>query len=528
MKTKFLYLIYLFLAPVLSGVLLFLAFPKYDLGWLAWVGLVPLLIVISHTNTLRSFFLSYLCGIIFFAGVFDWGLDIPGYRLHHHVLIICYLGIYVGFFGLILNFLLRRRGITYAYVAAPFVWICIEFIRSNFFFLALPWALLAHSQYQYLPIIQIASLTGTYSISFLIVLVNMTIAIAITAFIPWIKRSGQLSGTLPTRSVLSILTLATVTLTALSLLYGTEMLSIPQPGKKIKVSVLQGNIDQAKKSNPRKHENFIMETYAELTSEAAKDQPTLIVWPEAATPGYVLINKRLLKEIRSIIEEAQAHFLIGSAEYSKFVIKEPSNQVKIGNTALFFSPNSEMIGKYLKIHLVPFGEYIPYAGTIPWPDFIAVQGNSSWDIPGKEYTLFEINGTKFSAVICWENLFPDLFRKFVKNGASFMINITNEGWFSEPALHQIVAISVFRAVENRVFLARAANTGISCFIDPFGRITGRVQKNGKNVLVRGYLTQEVFPSQKKTWYTIYGEAFVYFCIVISVICLVVAAIRPPK
>ena len=109
-----------------------------------------------------------------------------------------------------------------------------------------------------------------------------------------------------------------------------------------------------------------------------------------------------------------------------------------------------------------------------------------------------------------------------------MINITNEGWFGEPALYQMVAISVFRAVENRVFLARAANTGISCFIDPFGRITGRVHQNGKDVLVKGYLTQEVFPSQNKTWYTIYGDVFVYFCIVIAAICIVLAVVTPRK
>ena len=284
------------------------------------------------------------------------------------------------------------------------------------------------------------------------------------------------------------------------------------------MSVLQGNIEQDQKWNP-KYSNYIMRTYADLSKAASKDRPELIVWPEAATPNYVLGNQRLLDRLRSIIGGAKTSFLIGSAEFSKFSAEKSSRDLKIGNTALFFSQEGKVLGKYLKIYLVPFGEYIPHEDKIPWPDFIAVQGNRSWDLPGEEFAIFELNGHKFGTVICWESIFPGLFREFVKDGATFMINITNEGWFRHKIPHQYVAMNVFRAVENKVFLVRAANTGVSCFIDPYGRITGKVEKHGNDTYVRGYFTQEITISKEKTFYTLHGDIFVYLCLIVSILIL---------
>ncbi len=164
------------LAPVLSGVLLVLAFPSHNFGWLGWVALVPLLVAISGKRPGHGFLMSYLCGFVFFPGIFYWILQISGYRYLHHGILALYLGAYFGIWGLVFAFISKHWGVVPALFTAPFAWVSLEFIRSNLFFLALPWALLGHSQYQYPLIIQIASLSGIYGVSVLIVLVNSAIA----------------------------------------------------------------------------------------------------------------------------------------------------------------------------------------------------------------------------------------------------------------------------------------------------------------------------------------------------------------
>jgi len=486
---------------------------------------VPLLISLCGKSPKYGFFLSFVCGIIFFAGVFNWVFEIPGYKFLHHAVLIPYMGLYFGFFGLAFGFISKRWTVTSALLAAPFVWVSLEYIRSNMSFLSLPWALMGHSQHHYPLIIQCASITGAYGISFLVVTLNSALAATILAFFCPLERYRLPAIASPSKRAAISMVILTAALTGLTLFYGHMTLSRPSVGKEIRVSVLQGNIDREMKANPRKHARFIMQKYADLTKEAAQDGPALIVWPEAATPGLVLLNKALRNRIRSLIRGIKTHFLIGSSEFPKFT-KVRSDLAGSGNTALFFSPEGKVLGQYLKIHLVPFGEYIPYDGVIPWPDFIVPEEKKAFDIPGKEFTVFALDGAKFGVLICWEIVFPKLFRQFVKNGANFMLNITNEGWFGETAApYQLAAVSVFRAVENRVSLVRAANTGISCFIDPFGRITGRVTNNNRDIFIEGYLTQEISLSNERTFYTRYGDIFVYITLVVTAVMIAVSLLR---
>ena len=356
-------------APVISGVLLVLAFPKYDLQWVAWIALAPLLIVIAGRSLKHGFFLSYLCGIIFFFLVFKWTFSIPAYKFHHHLTLGLYLGLYFGLFGLTINFISKRWGMTIALSVSPFIWVSLEYVRSSFFFLALPWSLLAHSQYRFIPIIQISSLTGAYGVSFLIVMVNAVIALSILSFLSHVQLYNIPASYDLSNRVTFIAIIVTGTLLSLTFLYGFIILSLPNTGARIKVSIIQGNIDQARKHQPGKHSEFIMGRYSDLTRAAAKDRPQLIVWPEASTPGYILKNLALQKQINTLIREVKTHFLIGSTEYPKFAEPDADGK-KLGNTALFFSPFGDFLGQYLKIHLVPFGEYLPYEGTIRWPYFI--------------------------------------------------------------------------------------------------------------------------------------------------------------
>ena len=508
--------------------MLTLAFPRFDLGWLGWVALVPLLISSLDRRPLTAFSSALVCGIIFYTGVFSWIFDIPGYHYTHHMVLGIYLGPLFGLFGLTVSTVSRRWSISAALFAAPFIWVTLEYIRSHFLFLALPWALLGHSQYQYLAVIQIASLTGVYGISFLLALVNSALAAAILTFLSVVEKIRPHSFSSPSKKATRSILITAAAAVSLVLVHGQVILLKPPGGQTIKLSVLQGNIDQEKKANPKKHARFIMQKYVELTRKASKDRPDMIVWPEAATPGFVLKSMSLHKQLKALIKKTKTHFLIGSSEYPKFIKDRKIKKEDIGNTALFFSPQGKVLGQYLKIHLVPFGETIPYQKTIPWPSFIVADDKRSFEIPGEEFTLFELNGSKFGAVICWEVVFPGLFRTFVKNGANFMINLTNEGWFGETAApYQLAAINIFRAVENRTYVARAANTGISCYIDPFGRIYGRVKNANKDIFVDGYLTEEIRHSDTKTFYTFYGDVFVYIILGITFVMVLLSIFRIP-
>ena len=208
-----------FLLAILSAFLLLLAFPTFDLGWLAWLGLVPLFVAISGRSAKSAFFLSYLCGIVFVSGVYRWVLEAPGYHLYHHAILAIYLGSYFGLFGGIVNLISRRLGAAWAHLAMPFVWVAMEFARSNLSFLALPFPILAHSQYPYLKVIQITSLTGTYGLGFLIVLFNSALAALILHSIYRSVTHGGASGALSRRGTFGLV-LLTVTLLAVVLFYG--------------------------------------------------------------------------------------------------------------------------------------------------------------------------------------------------------------------------------------------------------------------------------------------------------------------
>ena len=491
------------------------------------MAIVPLLISILYQKALTAFFLTLIFGVVSFSGIFLWIFDIPGYKLLHHALLGCYFGPLMGFLGLIINVIARRWNAGAALFATPFIWVSIEYLRSNLLFLALPWALLGHTQYENPLIIQIASFTGAYGISFLVALANAALAGAILSFSPSGFRPGNQAVSSVTRRAAISMMMTVVAALCLTLIYGWVIVSQPLGGPVIRTSVLQGNISQQMKSAPKKHAAYIMQKYTDLSRQAAADQPDLIAWPEAATPGFVLKSQSMVNKISSLIAETKTPFLIGSSEYPKFIKDRPLRPEDVGNAALYFSSEGKFLGQYLKIHLVPFGEEIPYKDIISWPSSIVPENKKTFEIPGTEFTIFKLDETKFGTVICWEVVFPQLIRQFTKKGAEFMVNLTNEGWFGDTsAPHQMVAIVVFRAVENRVPFVRAANTGISCFIDAYGNITGRVKdQTGDDTFVEGYLTGEIRPSGARTFYTRYGDIFVYIVLALTGLIFLLIVLR---
>ncbi len=514
-----------FFLALFSSLLLVFCFPNFDLGILAWVALLPLLVAIKGKGTKYGFFSSLVCGILFFLGIFRWILVIPNYTLLHHSLLAIYLGSYFGFFGLAFNFISKFWGTTPALFAAPFLWVSLEYIRSNLSFLALPWGLLAHSQYKYPIVIQLASLTGTYGISFLIVMVNSSLACLFLERLKW-PLSQKIPPSLPLSKgggkTNKPLVFVTAPLVIFTLVYGHSVISQPITGKGIKVSLVQGNIEQAKKWDPR-YAQEIMKAYVRLTLEASQDQPAMIIWPETATPGSISLDPHLYAEVKEAGRKARASLLLGSTQHQKFEGKG-AMEVRYFNSAYLINPDPQITEspRYDKIRLFPFGEYLPYRETLPW-SLINIYGSGNY-AAGKEFTIFKLPDFRFGVTICWENVFPDLVREFVRRGAQLMVNITNEARFGEtPAPYQLASISVFRAVENRIFVVRCANTGISCIIDPCGRIIDRIKdEKGRDIFLQGVLTGFIIPLDSKTVYSQYGEWFVWLAIAGSALLLLIA------
>jgi apolipoprotein N-acyltransferase len=324
--------------------------------------------------------------------------------------------------------------------------------------------------------------------------------------------------------------LTTATLLLFTLVYGYFTITNTIAGNKVKISLVQGNIEQSKKWDP-KFAREIMQIYGELTQEVSKDKPSLIIWPETATPGAIGLNPSLFAELISIARNAGTCVLLGSAQHRKFEQKRDTG-LKYTNSAFLIDPEPKKIKRqrYDKIRLFPFGEYLPYREVIPW-SLISIRVSDSDNYkPGKEYTVFKHLDFKFGVTICWENVFPDLVRQFVKRGAQCIINLTNEAHFGKTAApHQLVSMSVFRAVENRIYVVRCANTGVSCIIDPHGRIINRIKdEKGEDIFVRGVMTGWIIPLDSKTIYTRYGDWLVWVALIGSGVFLVVALFKKRK
>ena len=512
---------------IFSSFLLVSLFPDWDMGVLAWIAIVPLLLVVSSRNRIEGFLPAYLCGILFFLGTFDWIRNISNYGWDHHAILALYLGAYFGLFGLGVSHISNRLGQSKALWAAPFLWVMLEYIRSNFFFLALPWELIAHSQYRYPAVMQLAALFGTYSISFLIVLVNAGIACLVLVLLSLFqaRRSHRNYGVASKKWALALV-FSAVLCTALSLGYGHRAISKTITGTPIDVAMVQGNIEQRKKWDP-KYAGEIIQIYEDLTLKAGLNLPELIIWPETATPGSISLNPEILNELNQIVLKTGTPLVFGSAQHQKFMKAEQERPHLVNSAFLMIPENKKSdLQQYDKIRLLPFAEYLPQKKIIPWK-WINVSSLSEYD-SGQKSVVFELSPYRFGVTICWENIFPDFFRQFVKRGAQFVISITNEARVGKTAApHQLLAISVFRAVENGIFIIRCANTGVSCIIDPHGRIIKRLQdENGQDLFVRGILNGTIIPTESKTFYTRNGDLVPILAIAVSLVFIFIAWSKP--
>jgi len=476
----------------LSAALLIFSFPRFNFWLFAWFGFVPLFFALENKSKAKSFLLSYLTGFIFWIGIIYWLVHVTLVGL---IILVLYLALYFGFFGLVIkNYELRTTNSELLFI--PSVWVLLEYLRSHLF-TGFPWALLGYSQYLNLPFIQIADITGAWGVSFLVMLVNVSVYS--------VARRSSLETGGKYKYVLPILCIIFTLIYGYYKIYNSQLTNY---NSRIKISVIQGNISQELKWN-KSSRDFIMDRYFSISNEALRDKPELIIWPEAALPVVLEEEAPYYERVKDFVKEAKAPLLFGAVTLRENIYY---------NSALLIFAGSELLARYDKLHLVPFGEYIPLRKTLSFLETVVPIGDFS---SGKEYTVFTLPTTyhlvptKFSVLICFEDLFPDLSREFVKRGAGFLINITNDAWFKKTSSpYQHLCASVFRAVENRVFLVRAANTGVSGFIAPTGKIVSLVgDKFGNNIFISGYRSQEIALSKRSySFYTRYGNIFVTACL----------------
>ncbi|MDX9708364.1 MAG: apolipoprotein N-acyltransferase [Trichloromonas sp.] len=445
--------------PLLSGLLLALAFPRPDFSWLAWFGLVPLLTAMDR-HPFRS---GFVAGCAFFGLVLYWlnivmttyGRMHPLFSLAAYVLLTAYLALYFGVATWAVCRFREQLGLS-SLLTLPVVWVVLEFLRS-FLFTGFPWASLGYSQQNREVLLQVADLFGVHGLSFLLVFVNVLVfqlwqCLRRRDFAP-LSRAGLTAGLL---------------LVAAACAYGTWRLNPPADADAptLDVALIQGNIDQSVKWDPANQQKTV-DIYRELSREAAAETaPDLIIWPESATPFYFQEPGPLSAQVTEIPRATGGHLLFGSPAYEAGL-----GSYRYLNSAFLLSPEGAILGRSDKVHLVPFGEYVPLGRFLPFIDKL-VSGIGDFS-PGKVNPL-PLGEAKLGVLVCFEGIFPELARDYAAGGSSLLVNITNDAWFGRSsAPYQHLAMTRFRAVENRLWVARAANTGISALIDPQGRIVAR-------------------------------------------------------
>lgn len=502
-------------AALLSGLLLFAASPGViGLAPIAWVALAPLLFAISRRGTSpgQAAFLGLISGLSYYPLMLYWITIVLGRYGHLPLwlsiaallLLALYMSLYLaGFAALTCRYYLRYSLLW----IAPTVWVALDFIRS-WLFTGFPWFDLAYTQYQSPLFIQIADITGHHGISFMIVMVNTLI---FHAFVNYRKQGTVKSGS--NFSFRAALILVAAILSYNLIKYGMVDKHLAQVND-LGVAVVQGNINQDQKWLPPVQRQTVNK-YLTLSGQIiGSHQPDLVVWPETALPFYLAENVFLNDIITLAKSSPELTILTGALHREKSSENSPT---KYFNSAFFIDSTGLKKERYDKQHLVPFGEYIPLKRVLP---FLAPLVETLADFtPGRDHKPITCRKTRVGVLICFESIFPNLARQQTKAGAEFLVNLTNDAWYGKSsAPWQHLAMAVFRAVENRRSLARAANTGVSVFIDPLGRMH---QQSPLFEDFTGYWELPI--TNLKSVFTFYGGHFTgLLCLVITVLLAVPA------
>ncbi len=509
----------------LSGLLYALSIPRADLGWLAWICLTPCFYAVhiasDHRFSLgfswigRAAQLGLAFGIVSGIGRVYWiaetltnyGALTSSEAILTTAALILYLALYpIGFF-LVISRLLRFGTPSFAWLSAC-VWVVLEWAQS-WIITGFPWELLGYSQYRYLPLIQIVSVTGIYGVSFLLAVFNAGLSQAL------IFRARQLTYISPPLFLLAL----AATLGYIRL---QELDASSDSDDQIQVGIIQGNIQQGEKWKEGRSKRST-EKYLDLTRQLVQIERTtaldLIIYPETALPfplnhpAYDSYRQRIV----SLAQEIEVPLLVGA-------LKRTSDNQTL-NRAFLFDVDGRVVGSYDKVHLVPFGEYLPMPWLFQYMEGLTAESGAFANGTGFSSLPLHLRGDRvlpFGVFICFESVFPEITRALVQEGAQFIVNTTNDAWFGQTAApYQHLSMAIVRAVETGRPLLRAANTGISAVVEPSGQILQTTQLFDTKVL-----SASISPSTELTPYVRYGNFFVGICGLVLVGCALIKLKRP--
>lgn len=505
-----------FATCVISGILLALAFPKANIWPLAFFALAPLLIVSRGKGLKESFGAGYLFGLAYSSALLYWIVRVLvtyghldwAFSLGLFILFMCYLALYSGVFILGLRLSETRLGavpgkLPWVFIGAV-LFTGLEYARG-WLLTGFPWEPLGAALIPCLPLIQISDVVGIGGLSFMTAVANMSLAAAVIR-----TRQTEPGGVIPPLVVF-------VLVVALLLGYGHFRLrqvdDIMAQGLQRKWAVVQGNVDQALKWDPD-YRVATLVAYRDLSNAAAKNDPWMIVWPETAAPFFYMRDVSMRQWMEKMVGHLDRPLLFGAPAFMTEVDGD-----HYYNRAYLLDARGKMSSYYDKVHLVPFGEYVPLKKYFPFISKIS-QAAGNYE-SGDKARLLDWDGDKIGVLICYESVFPELARAHVKAGADWLVVMTNDAWFGRSsASYQHFAQSIGRAVETRRPVIRAANTGISGFIQPNGRVQADL-----DIFKQGVVTGTVVRPQINTVYTAVGDIIPKISFGITIFIFLAALIR---
>lgn len=529
----------IYITAAVSGLLLTASFQPFSTSWLAWIALVPLLMAIREKTPANAFKLGFIAGMVHFLSLIYWIVSVMSHygglniavSLSILFLFSLYLSLYPALFAFLLQYLGSGR---FKVFITAFIWVALEYLRATLL-TGFPWCLFGYSQSSNLNLIQISDITGVYGVSFILVLVNGLVSQLLGGLIltrqanskqigdsqisgrqiwgSFTHSVGKIKSLIGNDGFFQIEIIMIFFILAGANIYGLYRLSEIKWEKKdvkpVHVAVVQGNVDQAVKWNPEYQDKSIHK-YRDLTLRTLSAGPSLIVWPETAVPLFFQDQSKLTFEIIKTAIESKSHLLFGSPAY-----KKQKNGTVYYNRAYLLSPEGDLVGYYDKSHLVPFGEYVPMKKYLPFINRL-VQAVGDF-IPGNDPAPLEIKEFDAGVLICFEIIFPELASAQAKKGADILVNLTNDAWFGKTsAPYQHLGMAIFRAVENKRPLVRAANTGISAYISPEG-----ILQEQSGLFKTEYLSFPVIPNKgPPTLYARYGDFFATALLIISLIIII--------
>ena len=482
--------------------ILALAYLPLPFGFVAWFALARPLAIITRLDNKAAFKAAYFYS--FMSGLFQlyWVAVVtpPGM-----VAAIFIMSLYPAIILLIFKKIYDRRK-TIGLILLPFLWVGMEYFRTLSEF-AFPWTDLSYSQGYYLTLIQIISVIGGYGLSFILIVLNILI---------WRAASG--AERLETRVKCGSIFLA---LLVSVYAYGWAVSPPMILEGKMNVSLLQGNVDLATKwKGDNREYNFFL--YDSLAMAAAEDSADLIIWPETAAPCYPRHELHYSRKLSRTAVGSRAPNLIGGLD----VIFNGENR-KTYNSAFQYLPDGRLDKVYHKMKLVPFSEHSPYQDEFPLLSrrFIEkyVRAVRTHDVqwwsdfyPGDSIVIFQTGKADYAVLICYESAFPEFVTEAIHKGAELLVNITNDTWFGRTSgPYQHMRIAVFRAIENRIWLARCANSGISALVDPYGREVSRA-----GLYVKKVVSGKIKPLDEMSTFTKLGPVvgrYSYYIMVVVIL-----------